>query len=108
MSKKLTDAFAALSIRTKLICVFVLTILVMLLVNVFMYLNINKITVQLDEIYADNVRLNAIADALDGLQSSMTSYLNTKTTDAMEEYYKNEQNYADLIAEQRQQGTSFF
>lgn len=98
MSKKLTDAFAALSIRTKLICVFVLTILVMLLVNVFMYLNINKITVQLDEIYADNVRLNAIADALDGLQSSMTSYLNTKTTDAMEEYYKNEQNYADLIA----------
>ena len=28
----------------------------------------------------------------------MTSYLNTKTTDAMEEYYKNEQNYADLIA----------
>ena len=57
MSKKLTDAFAALSIRTKLICVFVLMILVMLLVNVFMYLNINKITVQLDEIYADNVRL---------------------------------------------------
>ena len=98
MPKKLTDAFAALSIRTKLICVFVLMILVMLLVNVFMYLNINKITVQLDEIYADNVRLNAIADALDGLQSSMTSYLNTKTTDAMEEYYKNEQNYADLIA----------
>ena len=39
MPKKLTDAFAALSIRTKLICV-------MLLVNVFMYLNINKITVQ--------------------------------------------------------------
>ena len=36
MSKKLTDAFAALSIRTKLICVFVLTILVMLLVNLFM------------------------------------------------------------------------
>lgn len=98
MPKKLTDAFAALSIRTKLICVFVLTILVMLLVNVFMYLNINKITLQLDEIYSDNVRLNAIADALDGLQSSMTSYLNTKTTDAMEEYYKNEQNYADLIA----------
>ena len=98
MPKKLTDAFAALSIRTKLICVFVLTILVMLLVNVFMYLNINKITLQLDEIYSDNVRLNAIADALDGLQSSMTAYLNTKTTDAMEDYYKNEQNYADLIA----------
>ena len=105
MPKKLTDAFAALSIRTKLICVFVLTILVMLLVNVFMYLNINKITVQLDEIYADNVRLNAIADALDGLQSSMTSYLNTKTTDAMEEYYKNEQNYADLIAGLRTKAT---
>ena len=105
MPKKLTDAFAALSIRTKLICVFVLMILVMLLVNVFMYLNINKITVQLDEIYADNVRLNAIADALDGLQSSMTSYLNTKTTDAMEEYYKNEQNYADLIAGLRTKAT---
>lgn len=104
ISKWLNDA----SIRWKLILVFIFMIILILTVNIFMYMNINKITMQLDEIYTNNVQLNAISDELGLVQESMTSYLNTKTTDAMESYYEHEQNYSQLISnlESRTTGNS--
>ena len=104
ISKWLKDA----SIRWKLILVFIFMIILILAVNLFMYMNINKITMQLDEIYTNNVQLNAISDELGLVQESMTSYLNTKTTDAMESYYEHEQNYSQLISnlESRTTGNS--
>ncbi len=97
--KKLIKLINDLSIRTKLVFLFVSTSLILLLVNAYMFYNINRIAVQLDEIYISNVKLNTTTDVLAQLQESMTQYLNTKTSDAMENYYRYEEEFSELIAE---------
>ncbi len=87
-----------LSIRTKMILVFIITTLILLLINLFMYVNVNHMMNRLDEVYVSNISLNELADTLTKVQMSMTDYLNTRTSDAMEDYYRNEQDYAGLVA----------
>ena len=87
MIRKVFNRLKDLRLRTKLTTVIVTTMLAILLVNVFMYFNLNKITKQMDEIYAGNIRLNELDDALDRLQGSMTGYLNTKSTDVADRYF---------------------
>lgn len=67
------------------------------MVNVYMYYNINQMITQLDEIYLSNVSLNELTESLLDVQDNMTDYLNTKTSDAMEEYYRAEQEYSNKI-----------
>ena len=86
------------SIRVKMMLVFIMTTLIILFINLFMYVNVNHMMNRLDEVYLSNVSLNELADKLSSVQSSMTAYLNTRTSDAMEDYYRNEQDYAGLVA----------
>lgn len=87
------NKFASLPLQTKLIAVYCLTALLILIVNLFMYRNINSMLHRLDQIYVSNINLNKLWDSLDGVQNNMTNYLNTKTTDAMDSYYKSCQDY---------------
>lgn len=64
-----------------------------------MYVNINNQVSRLDMVYQGNVRLNELSQALLDVQSSMTDYLNTKSSDSMEDYYRSEQNYRTLTEE---------
>lgn len=93
------NRLAKLSIRVKMLFVFIITTLIILLINLFMYVNVNHMVDRLDEVYLSNISLNELADTLTEVQSSMTDYLNTRTSDAMEDYYRNEQDYFNLIAE---------
>ena len=74
------------TLQTKLIFSFIATTIIILIVNLFMYQNINQLVNQLDAIYLSNVQLNELGEALNDVQDSMTLYLNTKTSDAMESY----------------------
>lgn len=94
---KTQNKFANLPIQTKLIVVYCLTALLILGVNLFMYRNINHMLRRLDQIYVSNINLNELSDALDNVQNDMTNYLNTKTTDAMDGYYKSCQDYMAQI-----------
>ena len=85
------------TLQTKLIFSFIATTIIILIVNLFMYQNINQLVNQLDAIYLSNVQLNELGEALNDVQDSMTLYLNTKTSDAMESYYRAEQDYSMLI-----------
>lgn len=82
-----------LPLQTKLIAVYCLTALLILIVNLFMYSNINSVLHRLDRIYVSNINLNELWGSLDSVQNDMTNYLNTKTTDAMDSYYKSCQEY---------------
>ncbi len=93
------NRLAKLSIRLKMLLVFIITTLIILLSNLFMYVNVNHMVDRLDEVYLSNISLNELADTLTEVQSSMTDYLNTRTSDAMEDYYRNEQDYSNLITE---------
>jgi two-component system sensor histidine kinase YesM len=90
--------FHKLSIRTRMMLVFIITTSTILFINLFMYVNVNHMMNRLDEVYVSNISLNELADTLTRVQASMTDYLNTRTSDAMENYYRNEQDYSKLAA----------
>lgn len=86
------------SLQRKLTLTFIATTMIVLLMNIFMYQNINRLITRLDNIYQSNLNLNTLEESLEQVQTDMTNYLNTKTTDAMEDYYRSEQTYRILIA----------
>jgi len=86
-----------LTIRQKLLVVLLSSTLLILVVNIVMYYNIGRITRHLDEIYAGNVQLAELEESLEQLQDSVKGYLNTKTTDAMQQYYEREQAFTEKV-----------
>lgn len=85
------------TMQTKMILICMLSSLIIFMVNIFMYFNINRITEKIDQIYVGNVSLNEIHLSLRKVHGSMTSYLNTKSSDSMEEYFRNQEDYSKLI-----------
>ena len=60
-------------------------------------MNINKMMGQVDEVYASNVNLNELSDALEQVQDAVKGYLVTKSSDALDTYYRAEQDYRRLL-----------
>ncbi|MCR4689790.1 MAG: histidine kinase [Lachnospiraceae bacterium] len=85
------------SLKSRLMLVLVSSVLLILVVNVLMFYNISRITRHLDEIYAGNQQLTELEEGLELLQESVNGYLNTKSTDTMQEYYICEQEYTKMV-----------
>lgn len=85
------------SIQTKLIAVFLFTSCILLAVNLIMNQNMKQMISEIDQVYISNVNLNELQQILKQVQESMGEYLNTKSSDSMEAYYKNEEKYIRLI-----------
>ena len=88
-----------LSIRTKLIAVFLLTSIVAFLVTLYMNTNINQALQVIEQAYTSNAQLNELSEALNGIQLNIKEYLDTKGSDALNNYYSYEQKYRNLLAE---------
>lgn len=86
-----------LTLQQKLTALFLLTAVIILAVNLYMFMLINEMTGKVEEVYVSNVGLNELSGALDRVQDSMEEYLNTKSSDAMEDYYRSEQAYRELM-----------
>ena len=86
-----------LTIQNKLLFVVVFSMMIILFVNIFLFANVNDIVKRLDDIYVSNVNLNDLSDALGSVQGSMTQYLNTKTSDAMEEDFNDIKVFETLL-----------
>lgn len=86
-----------LSLQGKISSIYILTNILVFAVNVLLILGINRMSGEMEMVYRDNLQLNELAEALDEVQNSMTNYLNVKTSDALEEYYRSEQQYTNLI-----------
>lgn len=97
MKNRKRRRFKDIHLRTKLSLVIAGTMFLILLVNMILYVILNRMTQQLDDIYVGNVKLNELEDALDKVESSMAGYLNTKGTDTLDEYYRAEQAYQNLM-----------
>ena len=92
---KIQRKWKYMTLQQKLSALFVLTAVVILTVNLYMYSIINEMTGRVEEVYLSNVNLNELAGALDRVQGSMEEYLNTKSSDAIEEYFRSEQDYRE-------------
>ncbi len=91
------NKLGSVSLQVKLMLAFAATIILIFGMNAFMYVNINYLIKRLDSIYVSNINLNELEEELMNVQSSMTKFLNTKTSDAMQEYYWYEQSYGNAI-----------
>ena len=52
------------SIQSKLMVAFFIPIIIILVMNIYMYENVNQMIARIDEVYDSNVRLNALAEQL--------------------------------------------
>lgn len=84
-------------LQQKLILMFLFVAAVTMAVNLFIYAVINDMSRSVENVYETNVELNDLADGLDSLHSYMKEYVETKSSDAMDNYYQSEQNYRDLV-----------
>jgi sensor histidine kinase YesM len=87
------------SIQRRLVLVFAFSSSVVFFANMFMYYNINKSIGTIDEVYKSNVGLNELLDSLTDVQDYVNEYLNTKSSDSLENYYRSEQNYRNLFGD---------
>ncbi len=86
-------------LQLKLSGVFIAASLLVLIVNMILMIGIRNMSGQMDLVYQDNMKLNELSNSLTLVQQSMTEYLNTKTSDSLNDYYRNEQKYNKLIRE---------
>lgn len=85
------------SIQIKLTISFMFTLITILVMNLFMYMNINSMMARVDEVYVSNLSLNELSEALQTLQESVRGYLDTKSSDALDTYYRADQEYRELL-----------
>ena len=85
------------SIQIKLTISFMFTLVIILVMNLFMYMNINSMMSRVDEVYVSNLSLNELSEALQTLQESVGGYLDTKGSDALDRYYRADQEYRELL-----------
>ena len=86
------------SLQGKLTVSFFSTIFIILLINVFMFTNINTVIGRVDEVYVSNVNLNELTEGLTAVENYMKEYLDTKSTDALNSYYLAEQEYRNQLS----------
>ena len=91
--------FRQLSLQAKMSSIFILANFVVFAVTLILILGINSMSSEIDTVYQGNLRLNELSDALTAVQDSMTDYLNSKTSDSLEEFYRNEQVYSQMVQE---------
>ena len=65
--------------------------------NIYTFAVISRMMGRVEDVYISNVNLNDLSDGLEELQVAMSDYLRTKTSDAMEQYYRSEQDYRELL-----------
>ena len=97
------------SLQFKISSIYIVTNLLILVMNMVLLGGINSMSTSLDMVYQDNLHLNELTDALGAVQDDMTDYLNSKTSDSLEDYYRSEQNYRTLIQDLNEEitGSSF-
>lgn len=96
--KKGKEFCSRMTIGTKLILTFCLTAFLMFVINILLYSEVNRSMRQLDAVYATNVSLNEFSECLEDTQEEVYEYLNTKSSDSLENYYRSEQKLKDMMS----------
>ena len=87
-----------ISLTTKVLITATLVALLMFLSNLVLYLQVNRMTEKLQQVYISNVSLTELSESLDQVQDHMYNYLLVKSSDTLENYYKSEEGYKNLVS----------
>lgn len=91
--------FRDFSLQAKISSIYIVANVFVLLANMVLLFGINSMSNELEKVYQENLTLNSLSENLNAVQDSMTEYMNNKTTEALENYYRSEQNYNAMIQE---------
>ena len=97
--KAAAPLFNRLSVQGRILLTSMVTSLIISVINIYLFVNINAVIGRINRIYMSNVVINDIYSSLGDVQSSLTEYLNTRSSDAMEEYFRNVQDYQNKLME---------
>lgn len=87
------DRFYDFSLQGKISSIYILANIFVLLANFVLLFGINSMSQELEKVYQENLTLNELSEGLTSVQENMTEYLNVKTTEALENYYRSEQDF---------------
>ena len=76
----------------------IVTSLIILTVNIVLFFYISRAIDVINRVYSTNVSIGEMSDSLSRVRSSLTDYLNTKSTDSMEQYFDACQQYRDYLS----------
>ncbi len=93
--KKIKD----FSLQVKMSLIFIFANVLIFIVNLIMYTSINNMNADMDKVFSENIKLNELSVAIKDVHSNMTEYLNTKSYDVMDEYFKSNTVFTGLISE---------
>ena len=89
--------FANMKISRKLVAVFLVTSVIAMGVNIFIYVNLNLALDKINQVFSSNISLNELSDNLNRIHTGLTGYLETKGTDDLELYYASTQSMNFLM-----------
>ena len=84
------------SIQTRLSGVMLLVLVFALGINVFIFAQIRTAVGRIDAVFSSNTAINELSDSIEQVESTVYEYLNTNSSQALENYYRYEQNYRNL------------
>ena len=87
------------SIQTRLSGVMILVLVLILGINIFIFNQIHTAVKRIDAVFPSNTAINELSESLEQVENTVFGYLNTKSTQALENSYRYEQNYKNLIEE---------
>ena len=83
--------FANMKISRKLVAVFLVTSVIAMCVNIFVYINLNQALDKINTVFSSNISLNELSDNLNEMHNGLTGFLETKGTDDLELYFASSQ-----------------
>ena len=85
------------SIQTRLSAAMVLVMIFVVCINFFIFEHIHMGVDRIDAVFSSNTAINDLSESLNKLEGTVYEYLNTKGSKALENYYRYEQDYRQLL-----------
>lgn len=95
--RKIRQRPVYISIQTKLLCIFLIASAVIFGVNMYIYLNIDRMIAQIDTVYESNAVLNELQSGLNQVQHNMESFLDIEDTESIEGYLRSQQEFQNIL-----------
>ena len=76
------------SIQTRLSGVMLLVLVFALGINVFIFAQIRTAVGRIDAVFSSNTAINELSDSIEQVESTVYEYLNTNSSQALENYYR--------------------
>lgn len=86
-----------ISIRNKLLVIFMIPTIMLLSINAYIYAEINTMIDDISGIYASNTMLNELQISLTQVHHYLETFLDTRDTEAIEGYLRNQQEFSNRL-----------